>query len=212
MSNDVEIHVGKPQLGWRFVIFWIAANLATVLAALSIFTISGGAVTDVIMPDPAVGGQASGNAGLAGLSIAFILTLPTTTLIAGFLQWLVLRWSVPWAAHWMLATFIGVLLCIVVGLSVGRGALGWGILGLLMGLPQWFVIRKSLPGAYWWIVASTLGMALGRLLIPMRLTFSGVVLSGLPQLMVQMLGPVLVWAIVSGITLRGLSQAAATSK
>jgi hypothetical protein len=208
MSSPEKIWVEKPPLGWGFVLFWIAANLTVALLALAIFIVSGGALTELILPDPPAAVEPSGYAGLAGLSIAFIVTLPITALIAGVMQWLVLRWSVPWARRWLVATATGVMLGILAGLSVGRGPLGWGILGALMGLAQWFVIRRALPDAYWWLVVAIVGMVLGELLTPNRLAFSGVVLRGLPQIMIQILGPILIWAILSGITLRLLSQRA----
>jgi hypothetical protein len=212
MSSPVKIWVDKPPLGWRFVLLWITANLAVPLIAVFTFTVSGGAITEVILPYPSVAAEASGYAGLAGLSIAFIITLPVTALLAGVMQWLVLRWHVPWAGRWMLATIIGAMLGIVAGLSVGLGPLGWGILGALLGLAQWFVIRRALPDAYWWLVANIVGLVLGELLTPNRLTFSGVVVRGLPQIVIQVVGPILIWAILSGITLRALSQRAHPSE
>ncbi|MGD2253818.1 MAG: hypothetical protein PVF70_12965 [Anaerolineales bacterium] len=212
MSSPVKIRVDKPPLRWWFVLLWIIANLAIPLLALFIFTISGGAITELIIPASSATAEASGYAGLAGLSIAFIVTLPITALIAGVVQWLVLRWHVPWARRWLVATAIGVMLGILAGLSVGRGPLGWGILGALIGLAQWFVIRRVLPDAYWWIVVSIVGMVLGEQLTPNRLAFSGVVVRGLPQLVIQLLGPILIWAILSGITLWALSQRAHASE
>jgi hypothetical protein len=211
MSNPTKDWVDKPPLGWGFVLLWTIANLSVPLFALLIFTVSGGTISDFILPDATVA-ETSSYAGLVSLSIAFIVTLPITALIAGVVQWLVLRWYVPWARRWLVATSIGVMLGILAGLSVGRGALGWGILGALIGLAQGFVIRRVLPDAYWWIIVCIAGMVLGELLTPNRLTFSGVVVKGLPQIALQVLGPILIWALMSGITLRALSLRAHSSE
>ena len=208
MNNDEKNQGDQLPLGWGFVLLWITANLAVPLVALLVFTATGGAVTEAILPAPTLEGEAPGFAGLAGLSIAFLVTLPITALVAGLVQWLVLRWRVPWAGRWLVVTAISAMLGILAGLTVGRGALGWGILGALMGLAQWLVIRRILPNAYWWVVVNILGMVLGELLTPNRLVVSGEVVRGLPQIVLQILGPVLIWAILSGITLRILSQRA----
>ena len=186
---------------------WLAATVLVVLVVLAAFTASGIAITDAILPSPATASEASGLAGLAGLLGAALMTLPLTALTAGFLQWLVLRWYVPWAGRWMVATIIGLILGMGIGISVGRGAIGWGVMGAVLGLAQWVVIRRHVTNAYWWILASTFGMFFGASLAPDRLVGQGgVVITGLGQITIQLLIPVVVWAILTGLTLRSLSQ------
>jgi hypothetical protein len=186
---------------------WIAAPILVVLVAIAAFTATGIAITDAILPYPEIASEASGLAGLTGLFVAALLTLPLIALTAGFLQWLVLRWYVPWAGRWMVATIIGLILGIGIGIPVGRGALGWGVIGAVMGLAQWVVIRRHVSNAYWWIPASAFGMFVGALLTPDRLLSpGGVVITGLVQIAIQLLIPVLFWAILTGLTLRTLSQ------
>ena len=89
-------------------------------------------------------------------------------ILAGALQWLVLRRHLDGAAWWIPASALAVAAAGVVvfagGAVVGADA-GWvagaGLSGTLLGTVQWLVLRRQLDGAAWWVPASTVGWVVG---------------------------------------------------
>ncbi|MCL4561597.1 MAG: hypothetical protein M1281_13415 [Chloroflexi bacterium] len=112
-------------------------------------------------------------------------TIPLAyALIAGTLQWLILRTRIKKAGWWPLASLggMGAGFLILFGLMAGlpqetaqsissslpepvQGMLEWGIEAGALGLVQWLVLRKSLPRAGWWIAISLLGGLLLGLMV-----------------------------------------------
>jgi hypothetical protein len=99
---------------------------------------------------------------------------PMLCLLAGFLQYLLLRCYAPKMGWWILATGAGSLAAIAaIGLlqsvfdfaklSIWGNALIFGTMGGAIGLSQWVFLRRRIPKAGWWIFASMLGWALAVL-------------------------------------------------
>lgn len=94
----------------------------------------------------------------------------------GAVQWWVLRWRVPRANRWMLASLIGGVLGGAVWFAELAGAMvavlrfpnhglvpwliqvgGWCGYGLVLGIAQWWVLRRKVLRSGWWILANGMG-------------------------------------------------------
>jgi hypothetical protein len=92
------------------------------------------------------------------------LALTASLILAGVLQWLMLRGLIPAAGRWVpvsvvAAAMVGVL---AFGLGLINRDVGW-VLGvavgwILLGALQWLVLREQVAGAGWWVLANTLGL------------------------------------------------------
>ena len=92
------------------------------------------------------------------------LAVTASLILAGVLQWLMLRRLIPDAGWWVPVSVVAV--AIVGVLAFGLGlinrdvgwvlgvAVGWIVLGAL----QWLVLREHVAGAGWWVLANTLGL------------------------------------------------------
>ena len=92
------------------------------------------------------------------------LAVTASLILAGVLQWLMLRRLIADTGWWVPASVVAV--AIVGVLAFGLGlinrdvgwvlgvAVGWIVLGAL----QWLVLREQVAGAGWWVVANTLGL------------------------------------------------------
>ncbi len=84
-------------------------------------------------------------------------------ILAGVLQWLVLRPLVAGAHWWVLASIVAVALVGVVVFGVGlvNVDVGWvvgvALFGTVVGVLQWLVLRDQVARAGWWVLASTVG-------------------------------------------------------
>ncbi len=94
------------------------------------------------------------------------LAMAVSLVLAGVLQWLLLRSQVNEAGWWALASITAVAVIGVVAFGVGmmNRDVGW-VLGvvvgwIMLGVLQWLVLRQEVAGAGWWIVATTLGLPL----------------------------------------------------
>ncbi len=136
--------------GWRLWFLWLIANawawgMAVVVTGLGELSLQSSPLR--IM------------AAYQGVAAAGIL--------AGALQWLLLRKRIAREGWWLLtnpgaAAVLGV---VVFGVGAIDPDMGWvwgtGIVGTVAGLLQWLVLRGQVPRAGWWVLASTVGWVLG---------------------------------------------------
>ncbi len=84
-------------------------------------------------------------------------------ILAGALQWAVLRPQVNEAGWWVLASVaaaavVGVLVFAIGALNVDVGwVLGVALLGAVVGVLQWLLLRGQFAHAGWWVVVSGVG-------------------------------------------------------
>jgi hypothetical protein len=95
-------------------------------------------------------------------------------------QWLLLKKKYPWAAGWLRASLIGVIISVITLVGIGTlvnespiaiarnvayrnlfGAVLGAILGLSCGLGQGLELSKHYPRKYWWVFASLTGWMMG---------------------------------------------------
>ena len=96
--------------------------------------------------------------------------IPIVSLLTGAMQYGMLRQFLPRMRWWVLATFAGWLLGVLlialpswmslIDLPLNNLDLILLLMGFAIGLTQWLVLRHQLPRAGWWIVANTLGWGL----------------------------------------------------
>jgi len=98
------------------------------------------------------------------LIVTGYLALTTTLVLAGVLQWLMLRGQIAAAGWWILASVAAVAIVgvLVFGLGLINRDVGW-VLGvvvgwIVLGVLQWLVLRGQVDGAGWWVLANTLGL------------------------------------------------------
>lgn len=92
------------------------------------------------------------------------LALAASLLLAGVLQWLVLRRRIADAGRWVLASVVAaaVVGVLVFGLGLLHRDAGW-VLGVVvgwnvLGVLQWIVLRPQVARAEWWVPANALGL------------------------------------------------------
>ena len=113
----------------------------------------------------AVGGPAGVAAGGSGdIIVAGYIGVTAGGILAGMLQWLVLRRHVAGAGWWMAAGPVGALIggvVIFAGAAVAGADAGWvvgtALFGPLVGVLQWLVLRRRVTRAGWWVAASAAG-------------------------------------------------------
>ena len=117
-----------------------------------------------------VGGtiQVGGHTRITEDYLSSYILLSVLGLVAGFLQYLLLRRHLPRMGWWIAATTLGLLLGLAGGRPLFRtlhstldsawfGILMTVLIGGSMGLAQWFVLRQRVRHAAWWILANVLG-------------------------------------------------------
>jgi hypothetical protein len=88
-------------------------------------------------------------------------------ILAGVLQWLVLRRHVVRAGRWVLASLgaAAVVGVVVFGIGTVNADVGWvvgaALYGTVVGVLQWLVLRRQVARARWWVLASTVGWLVG---------------------------------------------------
>lgn len=115
--------------------------------------------------------------------LAEYVFIPLFALLAGLLQYLLLRRYLPRIGWWIAATAVGWPLVPAVfqlGYAVWPVALanstwptandalrgiGFVSVGVVTGLAQWLVLRRRVPRAEWWILANALGWGLVHLIV-----------------------------------------------
>jgi len=105
--------------------------------------------------------------------------LSISLILAGALQWLMLRRLVDNSGWWVPMSVAAVALVgmLVFGLGLYDRDLGW-VLGvivgwLVLGGLQWLVLREHVGGAGWWVLASALGLILAIPLVGLMTWVTG---------------------------------------
>ncbi|CAD5954154.1 hypothetical protein PCC9214_02749 [Planktothrix tepida] len=177
---DLETDLG-------FIIQWIFVTLAGFL--VSLIWIEIGERPDLGALEGAVGG-----------------------LIISVSQWFVLKDHISQSWRWI---FVHVLIWTIIGLTP-IGLLGWVIprtlnltprivygviegakLGLCLSIGQWWVLRTEVLKPWRWIIASVLSWGIA---LPIGWMFGGILRQGTSFFLGDVLGLVLVWTIVAGMT------------
>jgi len=149
---------------WFFYPAWVALSAISIPIA---WVIAWALVSQV---EKVVGGtiQVGGYTRITEDFLSSYILFPVLGLLAGFLQYLLLRRHLPRMGWWIAATTLGLLLGLVVGRllshtlystleSVWFGTLMTILIGGSMGLAQWLVLRQRVRHAAWWILANVLG-------------------------------------------------------
>jgi hypothetical protein len=132
-------------VGWGFWLWWVLASTVGWAAAGPVAAL--GLYRDIVV------------AGYVGVAVGGI--------VAGVLQWLVLRRRVARAGGWVLASIVAsaVVGVVVFGVGVVNADVGWiggaGLFGTAVGVLQWLILRQQVARAGWWVLASTVGWVAG---------------------------------------------------
>lgn len=88
----------------------------------------------------------------------------SSLVLAGVLQWMLLRRLIADTGWWVLVSVVAVAIVgvLVFGLGLIDRDAGW-VLGvavgwIVLGTLQWLVLREQVAGAGWWVLANTLGL------------------------------------------------------
>ncbi|MBE9142422.1 hypothetical protein [Planktothrix mougeotii] len=133
-------------------------------------------------------------------------------LIISVAQWFVLKDHISQSWRWI---FVHVLIWTIIAFTP-IGLLGWVVprtlnltpriiygviegvkLGLCLSLGQWWVLRTEVLKPWRWIVASVLSWGIA---LPIGWMFGGILRQGTSFFLGDVLGLVLVWTIVAGMT------------
>ena len=158
----------KP--GWSFYLGWVVLNFLAVVAAWFITWALISLITQM------VGGtiQVAGQSRITEDFLFMVVLFPVIGLVAGLLQYLLLRRYLPRLTGWIPATFLGWLMPFVTGYFIVT-VLGFNndtfslMLGLLLigasvAVPQWWLLRQRVRHAFWWILAGGFAWGLVGLL------------------------------------------------
>ena len=98
------------------------------------------------------------------LIVVGYLAVTASLVLAGVLQWLVLRRLIDDTGWWVLVSVgaVAIVGVLVFGLGLIDRDVGW-VLGIavgwiVLGALQWLVLREQVAGAGWWVLANLLGL------------------------------------------------------
>ncbi len=98
------------------------------------------------------------------LIVTGYLAMTASLILAGVLQWLVLRRLIADTGRWIPVSVVTVAIVgvLVFGLGLINRDVGW-VLGvavgwIVLGALQWLVLREQVAGAGWWVLANALGL------------------------------------------------------
>ena len=115
----------------------------------------------------AVGGLMPGLGWYRDIIVVGYAAVAVGGVLAGVLQWLVLRRQVARSGGWALTGIVAVAMVglVVFGVGMINADLGWvlgvALFGTMVGVLQWLVLRRQVPRAGWWVLASTVGWVAG---------------------------------------------------
>jgi hypothetical protein len=149
---------------WFFYPAWVALSaISTPIAAAIAWLLVAGVET-------LVGGtiQVAGQTRITEDYLSSYILLPALGLLAGFLQYLLLRRHLPRMRWWIVATVAGLLLGHVGGRllyhplhgslrSTWFAVLMTLLIGASVGIAQWLVLRQRVRHAIWWVLANAVG-------------------------------------------------------
>ncbi|MAG35709.1 MAG: hypothetical protein CL878_05620 [Dehalococcoidia bacterium] len=124
----------------------------------------------------------------AGGTVAGVAPWFVGGLVLGLCQWFVLRWWVPSAHRWILATVVGVAVGEIVGV-VASEVVSFAVGATALAVRQWLTLRRWLPSAWWWLPATAIGWT------------AGLVLAGTPVVGGVTAVPVAAVGLVTGLAL-----------
>lgn len=158
----------KPR--WSFYLGWVVLNSLAIVAAGFIAWALISLITRIVGDTITIAGEPRITEDFLLLYVFF----PIVGLLAGFLQFFLLRRYLPRLNWWILATFLGWLMPFaagyfilkILGLENDTASLMLGLLliGASVAVPQWLLLRQRVRHAYWWILACGLGWSLVGLL------------------------------------------------
>ena len=160
--------------GWLLIAGWVGLNIVSLLLAwwgtMLILSLIVKVVGDTI--------QVAGQTRITEDYLASFVLIPILGLIAGLLQFLVIRRLIPRAGGWILATFLGWTITFgivalvsvlnpsgVVVITLSAVQFLFTFLGVMLGLAQWLVLKPQVRQSGWWILVSTLAWGLTGLII-----------------------------------------------
>jgi hypothetical protein len=149
---------------WFFYPVWAALTAISIpIAALVTWLV-------VSQIENVVGGtiQMGGRARITEDYLSSYILIPVLGVVAGFLQYLLLRRHLARMGWWIAATTLGLLTGLVGGRLIlfgmhgtldatWLGVLATALIGGSMGLAQWLVMSRRVRHAAWWIAANVLG-------------------------------------------------------
>ena len=172
-SSNIEnlpANLKKPQ--WSFYLSWIILTAFSVPVAYFLSIVILKIITNNVGDYVIVNGVRH----ITEDYLAMYALVPSMSLLAGAMQYGLLRQYLPRMGWWVFVTvagwFLGALLIAL------PGWLGWTeaplnnldlillIMGLAIGITQWLLLRRRLALAGWWIAASALGWGLLGLITP----------------------------------------------
>ena len=213
MKPSAQTQVGRPAARFTPWLLWVAANTVGWTVGLVGALVAGTAVTEALGLGEATG-EYGGFGGLVGLLAALVVGTVMTAVAVGVGQWLVLRWYIPGAGWWMLASAVGMVGGIGVALSLGKTLPSWVAFGTIVAIPQWLVLRRQVSQAGWWIlagaVAGTVGGSTGHVMAEIIRTMRVVSTSGL--LAAALYVPGVVGSTITGAVLVWLLSQSAPSR
>jgi hypothetical protein len=205
--------IGRPQ--WYFYPAWVLLTVLCFPAAFIFYMAVIGFITDIIGDIIYVNGVRRITEDYLGMYII----IPVLGLLTGCVQYLLLRRYLPRMGWWVLATFLGWILGVIllagwlsldiVSFPFGRLDLTFLVIGLAVGIGQWLLLRRRIPRAGWWVVASLLGWGSVVLITGVYGNPSGISASIEVQLIALGLMPACVTAVMMGLLLNQAQPAEA---
>jgi hypothetical protein len=160
------METGYTRPRWFFYPAWVALTAISIPVAALIAWLVVSQVENIAGGTIQVGGRPR----ITEDYLSSYILIPVLGLLAGLLQYLLLRRHLPRTGRWVAATALGLVMGLVAGrltLYALQGTIGSTLLGVLstaliggsLGLAQWLVLRPCLRHAAWWIPANVLGWA-----------------------------------------------------
>ena len=164
--------IGNRRPKWFFYPLWVVLSAISILVA---WVIAWALISQV---EKAVGGtiQVGGQSRITEDFLFSYVFFPAFGLVAGCLQYVLLRRHLPRMGWWIVATVVGWLLPVAVlrlvspilpaaqdVSTVWSAAVVVVLIGGSIGVAQWLVLRQRVRHAAWWILASVLGCGMAAL-------------------------------------------------
>ncbi len=157
----IQTNNKKPP--WLFFPGWVVLNNIIIVLA---WYITWALMTQLVN---LIGGriEIAGQSRITEDFLFIFLLLPVIGLLAGFVQFILLRPYLPRMKWWIAATFLSWIMPFLTGSLITNilGTtnniilimLGMLLIGASLALPQWWMLRQRVRFAYWWILAYGLG-------------------------------------------------------